>query len=41
METIDGLPAHPLFVHLPVVLIPLAFIGAILVLAVAKWRRAA
>lgn len=41
MESIGGLPAHPLFVHMPVVLIPLAFVGAILLLAVAKWRRAA
>jgi hypothetical protein len=41
MESIGGLPAHPLFVHLPVVLIPLAFVGAIVLLAVAKWRRAA
>ncbi len=32
-----GLPAHPLFVHLPVVLIPLVGIGAILM---ACWARA-
>jgi uncharacterized membrane protein len=28
IETLFGLPAHPLLVHVPVVLIPLAFVGA-------------
>jgi uncharacterized membrane protein len=28
IKTLFGLPAHPLLVHVPVVLIPLAFIGA-------------
>ena len=33
-----GLPAHPLFVHIPVVLIPLAGLGAI-AMAVSAWVR--
>lgn len=40
MDLIDGTPAHPLFVHLPVVLIPVALIGAVLMLARPQWRRA-
>ena len=32
MDTIGGLPAHPLVVHLPVVLIPLAFVGVLLMI---------
>ena len=32
MDTIGGLPAHPLVVHLPVVLIPLALIGVLLMI---------
>ena len=28
IKTLFGLPAHPLLVHVPVVLIPLAFVGA-------------
>lgn len=35
MKSILGLPAHPLFAHIPVVLIPLAAIGAVLML----WPR--
>jgi hypothetical protein len=35
MTSILGLPAHPLFAHIPVVLIPLAAIGAVLML----WPR--
>jgi hypothetical protein len=35
MTSILGLPAHPLFAHIPVVLIPLAAIGAFLML----WPR--
>ena len=34
-----GLPAHPLLVHLPVVLIPLATIGSIFVAIKPEWRR--
>lgn len=33
-----GLPAHPLFVHLPVVLVPLAAIGATLIALRPAWR---
>ena len=28
-ETLGGLPAHPLFVHIPVILVPLATIGVL------------
>lgn len=38
IETLNGLPAHPLIVHLPVVMVPLALVGAILALAVPRWR---
>ena len=42
MNTFLGIPAHPLFVHLPVVLIPLGFIGALFMLArPAWWQRLA
>lgn len=37
MNTVFGLPAHPLFVHVPVVLIPLGFIGALFMLARPSW----
>jgi hypothetical protein len=33
-----GLPAHPLLVHVPVVLVPLATIGALVALFVPRWR---
>ncbi len=33
-----GLPAHPLIVHIPVVLLPIAVIGAILMVFSASWR---
>jgi Kef-type K+ transport system membrane component KefB len=33
-----GLPAHPLIVHLPVVLIPIAAIGAVLMVLSRSWR---
>ena len=29
MDKISGLPAHPLLVHIPVVLVPLALLGAL------------
>lgn len=29
IDTLSGLPAHPLFVHIPVVLVPMAALGAI------------
>ena len=33
-----GLPAHPLFVHVPVVLVPLAALGAVLIAVRPAWR---
>jgi len=39
MNTIFGLPTHPLVVHAAVVLIPLAAIGAIAVALVPRWSR--
>jgi uncharacterized membrane protein len=33
-----GLPAHPLIVHIPVVLLPIAAIGAILMVLSLSWR---
>jgi uncharacterized membrane protein len=35
---IFGLPAHPLFVHIPVVLIPLAGVGGVWIALSSKWR---
>lgn len=37
MDSIFGIPSHPLFVHLPAVLVPLAGIGVIVMLARAAW----
>ncbi len=34
-----GLPAHPLFVHIPVVLTPLAAVGAVVIAASGRLRR--
>src|SRR5215471_13395855 len=39
IDEVFGLPAHPLFVHIPIVLIPLAALGA-LIMAVAPRTRA-
>lgn len=39
ITNIGGLPAHPLLVHLPVVLVPLATLGALLMLLRPSWRR--
>ncbi|MCU0267414.1 MAG: hypothetical protein MUF83_02085 [Acidimicrobiales bacterium] len=39
METLFGLPAHPLIVHAAVVLIPLAAIGTVLIAVWPKMRR--
>lgn len=36
MDTVFGIPAHPLIVHVPVVLIPLTLMAAI---AAVAWRR--
>jgi uncharacterized membrane protein len=40
MDTIGGLPAHPLVVHAPVVLIPFAAFGTILLAARLRWVAA-
>ncbi len=39
MEELWGIPAHPLFVHIPVVAIPLLAAAAWLVAARADWRQ--
>lgn len=38
MDTITGLPAHPLMVHLPVVLVPLAALGALVLALRPRWQ---
>ena len=38
MNEVFGLPAHPLLVHIPVVLLPLAALGVVLCLVVPRWR---
>jgi uncharacterized membrane protein len=38
-DTLGGVAAHPLFVHIPVVLVPLAAIGAILVAVRPAWLQ--
>lgn len=38
MDTIFGLPTHPLVVHAVVVLLPLAAIGVLLLAVVPRWR---
>jgi hypothetical protein len=39
INTLFGLPAHPLIVHAAVVLLPIAAIGLIVVAVVPRWRR--
>ena len=39
MESIFDLPAHPLFVHFPIVLVPLTTLGVIVALARPDWRH--
>lgn len=39
MNKIFGLPAHPLLVHLPVVLVPLALVGAVLMAVSSRLRH--
>lgn len=39
METLFGLPAHPLLVHVPVVLVPLAAIAVVAMAIRPKWLR--
>jgi len=38
LKSFDGLPLHPLLVHIPVVLVPLALIFAIAAVVRAPWR---
>ncbi|WP_328291650.1 hypothetical protein OG218_02650 [Kineococcus sp. NBC_00420] len=38
LDTINGLPVHPLVVHAVVVLLPLAVLGTILVAVLPRWR---
>ncbi len=40
MESLFGLPAHPLLVHAPVVIVPFASLFTIVLLARPAWRRA-
>lgn len=37
MDTLFGIPAHPLVVHAPVVLLPLAVIGVLLMMVRSSW----
>lgn len=37
MDTLGGIPSHPLFVHIPAVLIPLATLGVILMVVRPTW----
>ncbi|MGB5759714.1 MAG: DUF2231 domain-containing protein [Acidimicrobiales bacterium] len=37
MNSINGLPAHPLLVHLPVAMLPLAALGVLVMLARPAW----
>jgi uncharacterized membrane protein len=39
MDTLFGLPAHPLLVHIPIVLLPLAAIGVMVMLIKPAWHR--
>lgn len=39
INNLFGLPAHPLLVHAPIVLVPLCFIAAILMAVKAEWRQ--
>ena len=38
MNEVFGLPAHPLIVHAPVVLLPLALVGVLLMIVRPAWR---
>jgi uncharacterized membrane protein len=39
IDKLFGLPAHPLLVHIPVVFVPLAALGAVTLVTVPRWRR--
>jgi hypothetical protein len=38
LESISGIPLHPLIVHIPVMMVPLAVLGALLALVRPPWR---
>jgi len=40
LDTVAGLPVHPLVVHVVVVLLPLSALGLIAIIAVPRWRSA-
>jgi hypothetical protein len=39
LTRLGGLPAHPLLVHIPVVLVPLTFLGAVAIVVRPAWRE--
>ena len=39
INNLFGLPAHPLLVHAPIVLVPLCLVAAIFMAAKPEWRR--
>src|SRR5215207_9297131 len=39
IDQLFDIPAHPLLVHVPVVFTPLAALGAVVIVARARWRR--
>ena len=39
INNLFGLPAHPLLVHAPIVLVPLCFVAAIFMAVKPEWRR--
>lgn len=39
LETLGGLPTHPLVVHMPVVAIPLALIGVLVMVIFPSWQQ--
>lgn len=39
LDTVNGLPVHPLIVHAAIVLVPLAAVGAVLVACRSAWDR--
>jgi len=39
MDTLFGLPAHPFLVHIPIVLLPLAAVGVILMVIKPAWHE--
>lgn len=39
MDTLFGLPAHPLLVHIPIVLLPLAAVGVVLMVIKPLWNQ--